>query len=143
MLILSHPSVGGFLTHCGWNSTLEGLSAGLPLLTWPLFGDQFMNEKLVVQILKIGVKVGVESPMTWGEEQKIGVLLKRDDVKNAVEKLMDEGKEGEERRHRAIELGQMAITAVQEGGSSYLNISLLLQDIMKPVHSKSQINHDI
>ncbi|KDO45022.1 hypothetical protein CISIN_1g011142mg [Citrus sinensis] len=140
VLILSHPSIGGFLTHCGWNSTIEGVSAGLPLLTWPLFGDQFMNEKLVVQILKIGVKVGVESPMIWGEEQKIGVLMKRDDVRNAVEKLMDEGKEGEERRNRAVKLGQMANMAVQEGGSSHLNVTLVIQDIMKHVHSTSQAN---
>ncbi|KAJ4723640.1 Glycosyltransferase [Melia azedarach] len=134
VLILSHPAVGGFLTHCGWNSTLEGISAGLPLLTWPLFGDQFINEKIVVQILKIGVRVGVEKAMKWGEEQSVGVLIKRDDVKNAAEKLMDEGKEGEERRERARELGKLAKLAVQEGGSSHLNITLLLEDIVKQLN---------
>ncbi|KAJ4723649.1 Glycosyltransferase [Melia azedarach] len=138
VLILSHPSVGGFLTHCGWNSTLEGISAGLPLLTWPLFGDQFINEKLIVQILKTGVRVGAEKPMKWGEEQSVGVLIKRDDVKNAVEKLMDEGKEGEERRASARELGKLAKMAVQEGGSSHHNITLLLEDIMKQEYSKNQ-----
>ncbi|KAK9174785.1 hypothetical protein WN944_026789 [Citrus x changshan-huyou] len=140
VLILSHPSVGGFLTHCGWNSTLEGVCAGLPLLTWPLFADQFTNEKLAVHLLKIGVKIGVENPMTWGEEQNIGVLVKRDDVKNAVERLMDEGNDGEERRNRALNLAKMAKMAIQEGGSSHLNITLLLQDIMKHVHSQSLAN---
>ncbi|KAH7553489.1 hypothetical protein JRO89_XS12G0018100 [Xanthoceras sorbifolium] len=139
VLILSHPAIGGFLTHCGWNSSLEGICAGLPLLTWPLFGDQFCSEKLIVQILKIGVRVGVENPTPWGEEEKVGVLVKREDVKTAVEKLMDEEeKEAQERRERARELGKLANTAVEEGGSSYLNIELLLQDIMNQVQSRKQ-----
>ena len=48
------------MTHCGWNSTLEGICAGVPLVTFPLFAEQFINEKLV-QVVKIGVSVGAES----------------------------------------------------------------------------------
>lgn len=129
-LILSHPAVGGFLTHCGWNSTLEGICAGVPLITWPLFGDQFLNEKLVEQILKIAVRVGVESSMKWGETEKIGVMVKKENVMEAIDKLMD-GEESQARRERATELAKMAKRAVQEGGSSHLNMELLIQDIMK------------
>ncbi|KAH7553491.1 hypothetical protein JRO89_XS12G0018300 [Xanthoceras sorbifolium] len=124
VLILSHPAIGGFLTHSGYNSSLEGICAGLPLLTWPLFGYQFLNEKLVVQIVKTGVRIGVENPIPWGEEEKVGVLVKREHVKTAVEKLMDEEeKEAQERRERARELGKLANIAVKEGGllSSTLN----------------------
>ncbi|XP_044506424.1 UDP-glycosyltransferase 73C4-like [Mangifera indica] len=138
VLILSHPAIGGFLTHCGWNSNLEGVCAGKPMVTWPLFADQFCNEKLVVQILKIGVSVGVKHPVKWGEEEKIGVLVKREDIKNAVEMLMDGGEDGEERRRRAKELGKMAKLAVQEGGSSQLNTTLLLDDIIKQVRSRNK-----
>ncbi|KAJ4710086.1 Glycosyltransferase [Melia azedarach] len=140
VLILTHPAVGGFLTHCGWNSILEGISEAVPFLTWPLFEDQFMNEKLVVQILRVGVRVAVEEPMKWGEEQKIGVLVQRENVKKALERLMDEGKDREQRRERARELGKMAKEAVIEGGSSHLNITLLLEDIMEQVNSKRQSN---
>ncbi|TKY62078.1 UDP-glycosyltransferase 73C2 [Spatholobus suberectus] len=128
VLILSHPAIGGFLTHCGWNSTLEAICAGVPMLTWPLFGDQFFNERFVVQILRIGVKVGVESPVNWGDEEKAGVLVKKEDVLRAIEKLMDEGDESEERRKRARELAEMAKSAV-EGGSSHFNLTRLIQDI--------------
>ncbi|KAK8542846.1 hypothetical protein V6N13_136603 [Hibiscus sabdariffa] len=138
VLILSHPAIGGFLTHCGWNSTIEGISAGVPLVTWPLFADQFANEKLAVQILKIGVRVGVEEPVRWGEEEKIGVLVKKEDVKEAIEKLMDEGEEGEERRKRAKKLGEMAKKSVEIGGSSHLNITRLIQDIRQRAYDMKQ-----
>jgi UDP-glucosyl transferase 73C len=131
VLILSHPSIGGFLTHCGWNSTLEGISAGVPLITWPLFADQFLNEKLVTQVLRIGVSVGVEFPMKFGEEEKLGVLVKKEDIKEAICMVMDEGEESNERRERASKLSEMATIAVEKGGSSYLNMNLLVQDIMQ------------
>ncbi|CAN4121473.1 unnamed protein product [Withania somnifera] len=60
LLILSHPSIGGFLTHCGWNSTLEGVTCGVPMIALPMFADQFYNESLIVNVLKIGIRVGTE-----------------------------------------------------------------------------------
>ncbi|KAJ8899935.1 hypothetical protein K2173_019640 [Erythroxylum novogranatense] len=131
VFILSHPAIGGFLTHCGWNSTLEGICFGLPMITWPLFAEQFLNEKLIIEILKIGVRTGVEVPVRWGEEEKVGVLVKRNEIEKAISMLMDGGEEGEERRKRAIELGEMARKAMEFGGSSYLNLTLLIQDIMQ------------
>lgn len=128
VLILSHPAIGGFLTHCGWNSTLEAICAGVPMITWPLFGDQFFNEKLIVQILKVGVSVGVEAPVKWGEEDK-GVVVKKEAVGRPIEELMEESKENEEMRRRVQELGEMAKRAVEEGGSSNNNVTLLIQDI--------------
>ncbi|KAH8491873.1 hypothetical protein H0E87_021461 [Populus deltoides] len=129
--ILSHSAIGSFLTHCGWNSVLEGISAGLPMVTWPLFGDQFCNEKLVVEVLKIGVRVGSEVTIRWGEEEKFGVLVKKEQVKNAVNSLMNDGEESEERRRIVQELRKMAYKAVEEEGSSYLSMKLLIEDIRK------------
>jgi UDP-glucosyl transferase 73C len=135
--ILSHPAIGGFLTHCGWNSTLEGISAGLPMITWPMFAEQFYNEKLLAQVLRIGVRVGVQACVKRGEEEKPGVFVKREDVKKAIEQLMDEGEEGEERRKRARDLGGMAKRAVEEGGSSYMNVTSLIQ------HIREQVSHEV
>ncbi|GMI79972.1 don-glucosyltransferase 1, UDP-GLUCOSYL TRANSFERASE 73C5 [Hibiscus trionum] len=130
VLILSHPAIGGFLTHCGWNSTIEGISAGIPVITLPLFADQFCNEKVVVQMLKTGVSLGIDKPTAVGDEE-CRLLLKKEDVQNAIHQLMDEGNEGIERRKRAKEFGEKAEKAVEVGGSSYLNITLLIQDIIQ------------
>lgn len=131
VLILSHPAIGGFLTHCGWNSTIEGVCAGVPMITWPLFSEQFFNEKLIVEILRIGVRVGVEVPVRWGEEEKVGVLVKKEEVEMAVNELMDGGEEGQKRRKRASELAERASKSMEFGGSSHLNLSFLIQDVIK------------
>ncbi|XP_065856742.1 UDP-glycosyltransferase 73C1-like [Euphorbia lathyris] len=126
LVILSHVSIGGFLTHCGWNSTLEAISEGVPMITWPLFADQFCNEKLVVEVLKIGVNVGAEATVVWGDEEKTGVSVKKEDVVKAISKLMDER---EEMRRKAKELSLKAKKAVEENGSSNLNLKLFIEDI--------------
>ncbi|TEY40905.1 hypothetical protein BOTCAL_0414g00030 [Botryotinia calthae] len=78
LLILSYISTGGFLSHCGWNSTAEAIGRGVPFLTWPIRGDQFYNSKLIVDCLKIGYRV-VENM----EEEVL-----EEDVKKGMEKLM-------------------------------------------------------
>lgn len=130
VLILSHPAIKGFLTHCGWNSTIEGVSCGVPMITWPMFAEQFFNEKLIVEVLRIGVEVGVKFPVRWGEEEKVGVLVSKEQVANAIEELMDGGEEGEKRRIRSKELEMVARMTMEENGTSQLNILNLIQDIL-------------
>ncbi|KAG6534562.1 hypothetical protein ZIOFF_008465 [Zingiber officinale] len=125
IMILSHPAAGGFLTHCGWNSTLEGICSGLPMVTWPHFGDQHMNQKVVVEVLRIGVAVGGGSAK-WGDENS-GTVVRREKIEKAVRELMGGGEEAEARRERARELGEKAKRAMEGGGSSYQNLSRLIQ----------------
>jgi len=126
VLILDHMAVGGFLTHCGWNSLLEGVAAGVPMVTWPLFAEQFYNEKLVTEILKIGVAVGVQMWSKSSEEYKVCVESK--DIEKAVNKLMG-GEETEGMRSRARALGETAMKAVEDGGSSYIKLNSLLEEL--------------
>lgn len=82
LLILSHKSIGGFLSHCGWNSTVEAIGLGVPILAWPNRGDQIYNAKLVVNYLKIGY---LALPSGSPEMVKIDLL-------NGIEKVIsDEG----------------------------------------------------
>lgn len=120
VLILDHQAVGGFLTHCGWNSLLEGVASGLPMVTWPIGAEQFYNEKLVTQVLKTGVNVGVQKMM-----KPVGDFISREKVEKAVREVMA----GEEMKKRAKQLAEMAKDAVKEGGSSDSEVNRLMEEL--------------
>ncbi|THU73867.1 hypothetical protein C4D60_Mb04t27370 [Musa balbisiana] len=116
--ILSHPAIGGFVTHCGWNSVVEAVSEGVPMATWPHFSsDQYINERLIVDVQRTGVAVGVTVP-----DAHVGA----EEIEKAVSGLMDGGEKGEGRRERARELGRKAKEAMEVGGSSYANVTRLI-----------------
>lgn len=121
--ILGHEAVGGFVTHCGWNSTLEGVCAGVPMVTWPVSAEQFYNEKVVTQILGIGVIIGNQK---WA--RLVGDFVKRETIAKAVNQIL-EGKEAEEMRSRVKALGDMARMAIEEGGSSYLDFNAFIEEL--------------
>lgn len=89
LLILSHPSTGGFLSHCGWNSTAEAIGRGVPFLAWPIRGDQHYNAKLVVSHLKVGYRVADD----------LSENVKKEDIVKGIEKLM-----GDEEMHKRAAL---------------------------------------
>ncbi|XP_050901594.1 scopoletin glucosyltransferase [Lathyrus oleraceus] len=122
-LILEHEAIGAFVTHCGWNSILEGVCAGVPMITWPVAAEQFYNEKLVTEVLKIGVPIGVKK---W--VGLVGDKIESDAVEKGVKRAM-EGEEGEEMRNRVKVLAHNAKKAVEEGGSSYLQLNALLEEL--------------
>ena len=121
--ILEHEAIGGFVSHCGWNSTLESVCAGVPMVTWPVSAEQFYNEKLVTQILRIGVEVGAKK---W--KRLVGDFVKREAIEKTVNRVM-EGEEAEAMRSRVKELAEMARTAIKEGGSSVLDLNALFDDL--------------
>ncbi|XVF01299.1 hypothetical protein REPUB_Repub04eG0076000 [Reevesia pubescens] len=126
ILILDHEAIGGFMTHCGWNSTIESITAGVPMVTWPRYAEQFSNEKLVVDILKIGVSIGAKEWCRWADDTKFTVT--KEDIQGAVSRLMV-GDEAEQMRNRASELKDMGMRAVEKGGSSYSDLNALLNEL--------------
>ncbi|VVA18228.1 PREDICTED: scopoletin glucosyltransferase [Prunus dulcis] len=127
VLILEHEAIGGFVSHCGWNSILEGVSSGVPMITWPVSAEQFYNEKLATEILRIGVAVGSQK---WASlvDVKKEASVKRDAIEKAVARVMV-GDEAEEMRSRARALGEMARRSVEEGGSSFSDLTALIEEL--------------
>ncbi|XP_048569037.1 UDP-glycosyltransferase 73C3-like [Triticum urartu] len=131
--ILSHRAVGGFMTHCGWNSLLESVAQGVPVVTWPHFGDQFLNERLAVDVLGVGV------PVRPFDGEKAVDLVVRGHIARAVSELMGDGAVAEERRRKCKEYRERAHGAMAKGGSSHGNLTLLLRSFMRS-GSKEQVN---
>ncbi|KAE8703443.1 hypothetical protein F3Y22_tig00110469pilonHSYRG00068 [Hibiscus syriacus] len=107
LLILSHGSTGGFLSHCGWNSTVEAIGRGVPLLAWPIRGDQHSNAKLVVNHLKVGCMIS---------DDLYQQNIKADHIGKGIEKLMG----NEELKRQAL----MLSTKFHQGFPSSSAVSL-------------------
>ncbi|XP_028753435.1 hydroquinone glucosyltransferase-like isoform X3 [Neltuma alba] len=105
--ILSHRSIGGLLSHCGWNSTLESVQKGVPIIAWPLFAEQRMNAVLLTDGLKVALRPKVNE----------NGIVEREEIAKLV-KLLMEGEEGKEIRKRMKNLRDASANALKEDGSS-------------------------
>ncbi|KAL7128718.1 hypothetical protein ABFS83_13G012600 [Erythranthe nasuta] len=121
MAILSHRAVGGFVSHCGWNSVLESVSRGVPIAVWPLAVEQQANAFQLVEEIGVGVDVKMDY-------RKInGVIVSADVIQGAIGRLMDPENEA---RVRVEVLKEKSRIALMEGGSSYNFLGDLIADIM-------------
>ena len=111
--VLAHPSVGCFVTHCGWNSAVEALAAGMPMVVVPQWADQPMNAMCVEDVWRVGVQQVRPEPDT--------TVVMRGEVERCVREVM-EGETGAGFRRRALDWSRKAKKAVSEGGSSDTNI---------------------
>jgi len=114
--ILSHPSVGGFVSHCGWNSTLESIVNGVPMITWPLYAEQGMNAAMLSE----DIGVAIRSKSLPAKE-----VVAREEIETMVRTIMDKG---DARRARAKTLKSSAEKALSKGGSSYNSLAHVAND---------------
>lgn len=122
--ILGHFATGGFMSHCGWNSSMESISMGVPMATWPMHSDQPRNAFLITDVLGIGVAV-----KEWERRKE---LVTAESVEEAVKTLMG-SEEGEEMRRRAAKLGDEVRRSVTEGGGSRLEMDSFVSYITRQI----------
>ncbi|KAM3258155.1 hypothetical protein ACQJBY_050101 [Aegilops geniculata] len=113
--VLRHEATGAFLTQCGWNSVLESLSAGVPMLCWPFGADQYTNARYVCSEWRVGVEIGGD--------------VKRSEVEAAVKEVM-EGDKGKEMKRLAMEWKEKAAMAALPGGPSWVNLEKVVNEVL-------------
>ncbi|KAM3691107.1 hypothetical protein ACB098_09G172800 [Castanea mollissima] len=120
--ILSHPSTGGFMSHCGWNSCMESITMGVPIAAWPMASDQPMNTVLITKVLKVGIVV-----KDWSRRNE---LVKSSTVEKAV-KLLMASEEGDEIRKRTMDLGGAIEQSIEGGGVSRMELDSFITHITR------------
>lgn len=121
--VLSHPAVGGFVSHCGWNSVLESLWCGVPVATWPLHAEQQMNAFQLVRELGLAVEI----TLSYYERSDNGAVVAAAEVERGIREVMESGSEVRERVREMKEKSRMSVV---EGGSSYASFKRLIDDMM-------------
>ncbi|XVE80836.1 hypothetical protein DITRI_Ditri15bG0012400 [Diplodiscus trichospermus] len=116
--VLSNEAVGCFLTHSGWNSTIEALSLGVPMVAMPQWTDQTTNAKFVADIWKMGVRVKADNDG----------IISREEIDSCIRQVM-EGERSREMKENAKKWRDLALEAVSEGGSSDKNIDIFLSKL--------------
>ncbi|KAJ6304101.1 hypothetical protein OIU77_017893 [Salix suchowensis] len=117
--VLSHPSIGCFVTHCGWNSTFESLASGVPVVAFPQWTDQLTNAKMVEAVWETGVRVAAN---------KEGIV-EGEEIEKCLELIMGGGERGKEMRKNAKKWKDLARESSIEGGSSYQNLHAFVNEI--------------
>jgi len=113
--VLSHPSIGGFLTHNGWNSTIESICGGVPMICWPFFAEQQTNCRYCCT--------------EWGIGMEINSDVKRGEVESLVRELMG-GEKGSEMKKKTREWKKMAEEAITSTGSSCMNLDDMINKVL-------------
>ncbi|KAL3642601.1 hypothetical protein CASFOL_013416 [Castilleja foliolosa] len=117
--VLSNPAVGGFLTHNGWNSTVESMWCGVPMICYPMAYDQFTSRKLVVDDWRVGISL-----CDGGDS-----FIERKQVAEKIKTFMDETTSSQRMRQEAGKVKETLRNALEMGGSSEMNFDQFVEDL--------------
>jgi hydroquinone glucosyltransferase len=112
--VLSHPATAAFVSHCGWNSTMESVSCGVPMIAWPLYAEQRMNAVVLEGSVGMALRVRPRARDAGGD----GVVVSRRKIADAVRELMEGQEKGRAVRRQAGDMQQAAAHAWAPEGSS-------------------------
>ncbi|XP_073135874.1 anthocyanidin 3-O-glucoside 5-O-glucosyltransferase 1-like [Henckelia pumila] len=118
--VLSHPSLGCFLTHCGWNSVMESMVFGVPVVAFPQGFDQPTNAKLIEDVWKTGIRV---------RKNEDSGIVESGEIVKCVENVMDDGEKSKDLRNNANKWKGLAREAMGENGSSNKNLNYFLKEL--------------
>jgi hypothetical protein len=118
--ILAHPAIGGFLTHCGWNSITESIAMGVPMIAWPLGADQMLNSRLCVDVLDIALPI----QNNLNESIHVG----HEEIERVIRLLMEDAK-GQIIKKKVEDLNKIIQTANGPKGSSCKNLLLFVEEV--------------
>ncbi|KAJ0239823.1 hypothetical protein HA466_0225460 [Hirschfeldia incana] len=117
--VLSNKAIGCFLTHCGWNSTMEALTFGVPMVAMPQWTDQPMNAKYIQDVWKVGVRVKIDNESG---------IAKREEIEFSIKEVM-EGEKSQEMKENAMKWRDLAVKSLSEGGSTDINIDTFVSKV--------------
>ncbi|XP_030514156.1 anthocyanidin 3-O-glucosyltransferase 2-like [Rhodamnia argentea] len=124
--VLAHPAVGGFVSHCGWNSILESIWLGMAVATWPLYAEQQFNAfELVVEL---GLAVEIKMDYRKDFLMETDIIVAAEEIEDGIRKLMEDV--DSERRKKVKEVSEKSRKALAEGGSSFMSLGHLIEDIL-------------
>ncbi|KDP38835.1 hypothetical protein JCGZ_04992 [Jatropha curcas] len=119
--ILAHPAVGGFVSHCGWNSVLESIWYGVPIATWPMYSEQQVIAFEMVIELQLAVEIKMDYRM--GSE----VIVSSDEIERGIRCVMEHDSE---RRKKVKKMSEKCRMALKDGGSSFISLGFMIKDVM-------------
>ncbi|KAJ0027907.1 hypothetical protein Pint_36708 [Pistacia integerrima] len=123
--ILAHKAIGGFVSHCGWNSTLESIWFEVPMATWPMYAEQQFNAFEMVIELGLAVEIKMDYRKEFpGENQ---MIVKSREIEKGIKKLMEDENEI---RKRVKEISVKSRKTIMEGGSSFTSLGCFIDDVM-------------
>ncbi|EEF37228.1 UDP-glucosyltransferase, putative [Ricinus communis] len=129
--ILNHPAVGGFLSHSGWNSTLESIVSGLPMIAWPLYAEQRINAAMLTEDNGVAVQ---------SKAKPLREVVSRDEIETMIREIME--LKGGARRARLETLKLSAEKALRNGGLSHNSLAQVANDCKIKVLRNRTHEHD-